>query len=74
MMALKPRKETAIRPTLPRVVVLVDDGNDVEKGNGSDAAKKKTAGTTVSVSSTILFYSHNNLACLGVGTDSYSCV
>lgn len=53
MMALNHRKETPIRVTLPRVVVLVDDGSDVEKENGSDAAKKKTAGSTVSVSSTI---------------------
>lgn len=50
MMALKHRKETPIRVTLPRVVVLVDDGSDVEKVNGSDAAKKKTAGTRVHIS------------------------
>lgn len=54
MMALKHRKETPIRGSLLGVVVLVDNGSDVEKGNGSDAAKKKTTGTTVSVSLTIL--------------------
>lgn len=53
MMALKHRKETAIRVTILGVVVLVDDGSDVERRNGSDAAKKKTTGTTVSVSLTI---------------------
>lgn len=54
MMELKHRKETPIRGSLLGAVVLVDDASDVEKGNGSDAAKKKTTGTTVSVSLTIL--------------------
>lgn len=54
MMELKHRKETPIRGSLLGAVVLVDNASDVEKGNGSDAAKKKTTGTTVSVSLTIL--------------------
>lgn len=54
MMELKHRKETPIRGSLLGAVVLVDNASNVEKGNGSDAAKKKTTGTTVSVSLTIL--------------------
>lgn len=42
MMMLRHRKKTPIKVTLPRVVVLVDGSNDVEKGNEFEAGKTKT--------------------------------